>query len=612
MKLFTLWLPKYSFSLAVMMAFLAIILTPLNQLGLSQYNIEKTLPENKIEFPGRNKNAFNVGDRLPIYRFNPEWEKPIGEVEVLAYDNGKWIAGFNPDTLRWPMGNQGTIVRVDAQNVSLNVGQRVGVKAGDTWNIFDGRDNIGKIVIRTVHEFESVAQLVQPLSNNSTLVGLQVSPYILATQVIVFDNLFIRILQITVLFTAFTLWVWSMFSETPANIWFSLCQVLRDKISAAPTAVRFRFLVIIGVPICYGIGALVWNILCHINWYIHTAWLNQSIEHYPAWGTTWMQILVAAAWYAVLFGMLRSPMSYLVERLRYKPLNFSWFPLGAKPYLIWLLHLFVYYAFTNTLGQYAVANMQVMVNHAWPDFRAAEEPVISSVFLPWMDLFSANYSSSKHLVDRFYELLVHMSTHAPVIADPVIGFLLLRLSMWTLTICVILCLYTYTVICILWTRSAVRNIDFTFAGWVTAAVCYGPLLGDPLHQTIPSAHGLDPTYITDVWMWFVLVVESLLNLLYMLSIFNLGLMFGMLVDKGVRTQGFYAVIRHPNYTLEALMFVVLGLMALSGPLQWIAISVIFIKYWLRSEREDQFMSGSNRDYLTYKTQTPWKFIPGLY
>ena len=612
MKLFTLWLPKYSFSLAVMMALLVIILTPLNQLGLSQYNIERTLPENKVEFVGRDKSAFMLGERLALYRFNPEWEKPITEVEIEAYENGKWVARFDPHAARWPVGNQGTIIRVDAQkNVFLNVGQGVGVKAGDTWNIFEGSDIVGKLLIQTVHANESTAQLVKPFSINADLVGLQVSPYVIVNQIIVFDGVFIRVFQLMVLLAALVIWVWSICSEIPTNLWFAFCQSFKHKLHTVPADFRFRLLVISGVPISYGLGALFWNMLCHVNWTLQTVWLNELVEHYPTVGIAWVQIIFAAAWYAVLFGMLRSPMSYLVEKIQYKPLNFSWFP-GAKPYFIWLLHLMVYYAFTNTLGQVAVDNMQVMVDHAWPDFRAAEGPLVSPVLLPWMDFFIDGYSSSKHVIDRFWELLLHMSTHSPVIAEPIVWFVLLRLSMWSVTICVCLCLYTYTVICILWTRSAVKNIDFTIAGWVTTAVCYGPLLGDPLHHTIPSAHGLDPTYISDFWMWFVLSVEMLLNLLYMLSIFNLGLMFGVLVDKGVRTRGFYAVIRHPNYTLEALMFVVMGLTALSDPVQWFAISIFLLKYWLRSEREDQFMSCSNPEYVRYKTQTPWKFIPGLY
>jgi hypothetical protein len=610
-----------------MMAVLVILLTPLNQLGMRQYNTERILPDNKIEFLESDKDAFAVGDHLPIYRFNPEWQKPIGEVEVLAYDNGSWLARYDPKTFRWPMANQGAIIKSDAQFVYLNVGQSVGVKAGDTWHVFAGSEIIGKVIIHSVTESESVAQLVQPfpgleshslesksLENQSreNLVGLHVSPYYIANQIIVFDQPWIRIFQITVLLAAFAVWVWSIFSKIPGKVWYEVCQTFRDTIATVSTTTRFRTLAIIGVPISFGLGVFTWNILCYVNWYIHLALLGESVEQFPTFGTPWMQIIFSATWYAVLFGMRRSPISYAVEKIRYQPMQFTWLPPQAKPYVLWFLHLFVYYAFTNTLGKVVVDNMQVMVDHAWPTFRATAEPTISAGFLSWVDLFVADFSSTKHLVDRFYELFVYMSTNAATISEPATWFVLLRLGIWSLTICVSLCLYTYTVICILWTRTALRNIDFTLAGWVSTAVCYGPLLGAPLHHSIPSANGLDPTYVIDLWMWITLTIELLLNVLYMLSIFNMGLKFGVMVDKGVRTSGFYAVIRHPSYLLEALMFVIIGLIALSGPLQWFAISVFFVKYWLRSEREDQFMSGSNPDFLTYKQQTPWKFIPGLY
>jgi protein-S-isoprenylcysteine O-methyltransferase Ste14 len=60
------------------------------------------------------------------------------------------------------------------------------------------------------------------------------------------------------------------------------------------------------------------------------------------------------------------------------------------------------------------------------------------------------------------------------------------------------------------------------------------------------------------------------------------------------------------------MFIYMSFVFLSGPLQWLAISAFIVKYWLRSEREDQFMSQSNPEYLAYKKQVPWKFIPGIY
>ncbi len=89
-------------------------------------------------------------------------------------------------------------------------------------------------------------------------------------------------------------------------------------------------------------------------------------------------------------------------------------------------------------------------------------------------------------------------------------------------------------------------------------------------------------------------------------------MFGVMADKGVRTTLFYGVVRHPSYTLEPMMFCLLHAPGLSGPLPFLAVSSYFFKYWLRSERDDQFMGIANPDYRDYREKVPYKFIPGLY
>jgi len=111
----------------------------------------------------------------------------------------------------------------------------------------------------------------------------------------------------------------------------------------------------------------------------------------------------------------------------------------------------------------------------------------------------------------------------------------------------------------------------------------------------------------------MLTVEAGCNLLYTLSIWNLGKYFGVMTDKGLRTTGFYSIVRHPSYTLEALMFLCLALRGLSG---WqnvcAALAVYVVLYYVRSEREDQFMGISNPGYVEYRQRTPWKFIPGVF
>jgi protein-S-isoprenylcysteine O-methyltransferase Ste14 len=89
-------------------------------------------------------------------------------------------------------------------------------------------------------------------------------------------------------------------------------------------------------------------------------------------------------------------------------------------------------------------------------------------------------------------------------------------------------------------------------------------------------------------------------------------MFGVMTDKGVRTTGFYSVVRHPSYTLEALMFLVMVLRDLNTASNWLAALLLYgFLYWIRSERDENFMSHSNPRYATYQQEVPWKYIPGL-
>ena len=150
-------------------------------------------------------------------------------------------------------------------------------------------------------------------------------------------------------------------------------------------------------------------------------------------------------------------------------------------------------------------------------------------------------------------------------------------------------------------------------GWLTNAICYGPLLGAALHRVLPDPDyvGAHPTLTEGPLFYAMLGVEIGLNALYTATIWNLGPRFGVMSDKGLETRGFYAVVRHPSYTLEALMFAVMLLPGLSGGLQWLAVSSFFVKYGFRAEREDHFLSVSAPEHAAYRRAVPDKFVPGL-
>ncbi|MCX5657955.1 MAG: hypothetical protein NTZ48_07065 [Candidatus Omnitrophica bacterium] len=190
-------------------------------------------------------------------------------------------------------------------------------------------------------------------------------------------------------------------------------------------------------------------------------------------------------------------------------------------------------------------------------------------------------------------------------------FMFIRYLLWSVTIIGCILGYAHTIFSYLWNKK-IRNLDFTIAGWFTNAICYGPLLGFIIWQMVPPLTGSSPIITEGPLHHMVLITELFLNLIYTLSIWNLGIMFGVMTDKGVRKNGFYGTIRHPSYTLESLMFVMIFLKGLSTFPQWCAVSMFIFTYYIRSEREDKFMSESNPDYREYKKAVPFKFIPGFY
>jgi protein-S-isoprenylcysteine O-methyltransferase Ste14 len=191
------------------------------------------------------------------------------------------------------------------------------------------------------------------------------------------------------------------------------------------------------------------------------------------------------------------------------------------------------------------------------------------------------------------------------------AFLLAKYFIFSATIVGCLFGYGHSILGYLWGKK-IHNLDFTLMGWATNALCYGPLLGFILWKMVPPYVAADPGVTTGPLYYMAMVMGLLLNLFYMLTIWNMGKMFGVMTDKGVRTSAFYSVVRHPSYTLEAAMLVVLSLGGLATAVNWLAVSTWIVIYCIRSEREDNFMSNSNPDYLTYKANTPFKFIPGVY
>ena len=75
----------------------------------------------------------------------------------------------------------------------------------------------------------------------------------------------------------------------------------------------------------------------------------------------------------------------------------------------------------------------------------------------------------------------------------------------------------------------------------------------------------------------------------------------------LRTTGIYAHVRHPVY--GALLIAGLGLSLHRSPLVFVPTAVLAVVFWLKSIREEAWLTERYPEYPDYRRATPRRFIP---
>src|SRR3989344_2294906 len=427
--------------------------------------------------------------------------------------------------MRWQLGRHGTVVREDDEWV-VSIGSRLGFKKGDAVSVFRGRENLGLATITSVENDTSTLELPLGLKEASSLV---VSEYRFATQAAWQSSSF-SIVEGFIIVIFFAMYVsWYVYKrQSPLR---ALGEYLRGM--RLPQAVRFWPVNIVAiVPFAWFMAKMPLYLGAHLIELL-SGYAGETIRLEQLADTLFpyaFGVLLAVS-YGFLLWKRRSPILAFWRILSYKKPSavqkLSW----KRGLVLWALHLIIVYVFGWTLISFLVG-----------DIAAARA-------------IGPNPGSLAELAD-FWKYVI-----------------------WALTVVGVLFGYGYSVVSILWGRF-IRNLDFTITGWLTNGFCY-PFLGVVIWQMVPSFTGPDPIITSGPLALFALILGFVLNLLYMLSIWNLGTMFDLMADKGVRNSLFYSVIRHPNYTLESMMFFVTELVGLSSGLAWLGISVYFFLYWIR-------------------------------
>lgn len=542
-----------SYELAFVLVVVLALLAPIHALFERHLVVAETLSDTSALVRG-DVRGLEVGDEVPLYRFNYQWKTPIGSSHVSKVGDGEVLIDIDEPSMSWPLGIHGKLVR-GAEGPYAELARVF--EPGEQLHIFSERKNVGAATITSVAGTKHTLSLPDGLPEGE----LVVSEFSYATAASHVASRLLSATEALVLFLALTLYgvVYAYSRERPL---LRFGRFLRS-LSVPRAPIFWLTNLAVGIPFSWFLGTMPLYLGAYLLGVL-APYFGSSLylSPYAAYYAPSASIAVGIAYYVYLFWYRKSPVLAFWHFISYKGRSGIERVSFARGLTMWALHLTIVYAFGWTLLGFLVGDLQAAISYGWPP-RSLED----------------FFSQSKFII-------------------------------WALTVVGVLIGYGYSVVSILWGRY-IRNLDFTITGWLTNGFCY-PFLGVVIWQMVPSFTGTDPIITAGPLLYLMLVAGFLLNFLYMLSIWNLWTLFDLMADKGVRTSGFYSVVRHPNYALESAMFFATELVGLSAGIHWLGIAVFFFLYWIRSEREDNFMGYSNPMYEKYRESAPYKFIPGIY
>ena len=557
-----------AYELAVLLSFVVLGWAPIHQSRTHHYPIESVGDHAQMRISM--DDGLGIGSEVDVFRFNPDWKAKIGvaTVSAITSHSGVRIAqlAYDPKTFAWPMGRQGRIHWL-ADSVTndrlaiIHMGPNHGFHVGDRLNLFQGANATGWAIVQRADPEELLAQVFA--ADLHTLDDVIASEFSVPTSAVVFEGGVWSLLEILILALTLGYWLRAIYTRkyvfsVIGSVWQNLNAPLQHFLQMLAAFIRD----------CLFLWLALLLIVASLAYIFH----GLEIPTTSLSGHFGLVLITIAISLGVRRGFDKTVWVLLWQLTGFKASGSSVFRLGLavglnKNVLNWILHAVVVYAFAGTLLGFLSGNIRAIT-----------------------DLFgSADQGGGT--IEIFYSVA--------------------RYGLWSVTIVGCLVGYGYSVLMSLF-NAHIRHIDFTLMGWVSNALCYGPLLGFLLWRIAPSYTGKVPVFSESIWSTTVLTLELFLNLLYTLSVWNMGTKFGVMTSKGLVQNGFYRVVRHPSYTLEVLMFLCLALNGISSWNNiWGALVIIIFPYIFRAEREDQFMGVTDPGYKTYRSRVPDKYIPGL-
>ncbi|QQG38291.1 MAG: hypothetical protein HYS26_01950 [Candidatus Kaiserbacteria bacterium] len=545
---------KMAYELAFLLLLTVIVFAPFHAASTAHLPIVQTIDESRGVLA--KSNGLQAGERLPLYRFNYSTKTPIGTIVVERVEDDRAIVALQPS--RFSLGMHGKIVQ-DGEDFFTSLGADFGVSPDQYLTIFRGTSVVGQAHVVEVEANRSRIDLPRDIG---PLEDLHVSEFGTATQVAKYDDSLLSTVEAVVIGALAVGYFGyrAMRRRSPLIACGEYIRTLRVPKKTILWVVNIAG----GIPFSWFLGTMPVFLFSYLTVEISRLLFSNVISLRPQIDSLvpFSIAAVGIGYYAFLFWKRRSPILAFWQFLSYKGTGVIKKVGFARGFTNWALHLVIVYFFALTLVGFLAGDIAAVRSFGWPP--------------PSLEAF---FEQAKY-------------------------------ALWAITVAGCLIGYGFSVVSILWGRY-IRSLDFTVTGWLTNGFNY-PLFGVVIWQMTPSFTGADPIVTAGPLLWLVLVLGLFFNLLYTLSILNLWTMFDLMTDKGVRSSFFYRTVRHPNYALEAGMFFVTELVGLSAGVHWLAILMFFFLYWIRSEREDNFMQYSNPDYAPYQKAVPWKFVPGVY
>ncbi len=581
---------QHLYVIAMLAAAVVLLFAPLHLHYTVHAPIIETLGGGQVRFMPTGGQVPRAGDTVHFFRYHDDWRLPIGRLQVIsAHPTEGVLAQAVEKSFRFPLGIQGTVTwqSPDSRRLRVNVGEDAGLLPTHQVQLF--RDGRRFATARVIEVQASDAELEIDGDRSQPALGAQASIYTVQNSVSYLALPWLETLEIA---GCVGLALLLLFRACWPHRWSAIVRATRQSFVLLAAPRRIWTVMLAPLFLSYGVRFLLrcWDYAVHVVArllslpMLHMLGQAESFVLYPALAAA----AVAFLWVMVATG--RSPWAVLRDKTRFVPPTYQtltnrWVD---RTCIVWLLQVVVVYAFSHTLVDVLAANIRVMTTLSFPEVNA-------------------NLSTAKNAYQTVLELLRLGPSHTTW----AISFQALNLFIFSVTIVGSLVGYLYGVVAILWGQRCVRNVDFTLTGWLVNALCYGPLLGVTFWGMMPSLSGMQPGIVDGPIHFLGLGCGLLLNLLYSLSIYNMWTRFGVMVDKGMVTNLMFSVVRHPSYTLEGVMFAVLALGHIANQLAFIALAVYCFQYWLRSERDEDFMRASNEEYESYRQQVAYKYLPGL-